>query len=158
LPANDRDLLLRVDGSDPLLQSIAERIVADARAAGFGMKIQAPAGLAPRPDLRLVRIMLTASTPERTLAGLWAGLGPRATASLSAEPPAPGEPLDAVYRAEMALIASAVVVPVVHLPDIYAFSDRVGVWNESAILPTGAWDLRDVWIREPGGPRGPRGQ
>jgi hypothetical protein len=38
-------------------------------------------------------------------------------------------------------------VPIVHLPDIYGFSDRVGTWNRPAVSGSGAWNFADVWLR-----------
>ena len=147
LPAAQRALSLRVDPSDPLARSIAERIAVDARDAGLSLRIDAPDALAPRPDVRLVRISLDATSPERALARAMAALRPRGTAPASAEPPPPpGAPLGDVYRFEQMLIAQHAIIPVVHLPELYGIGVRVGSWNAPVVRPTGAWDLASVWL------------
>jgi signal transduction histidine kinase len=62
LSIGQRQVLLRIDPSDAIAQAIAERLAVDAREAGFTITLQAPVGLAPRPDARLVRIRLPAIT------------------------------------------------------------------------------------------------
>lgn len=148
LALDQRTLTLRADASDPLAQAIADRIAVDAREAGLTLRVQVPAGLAPRPDVRLVRLKLYATTPDRALAAVMTELGPRAVALATTEaaPPA-GTPVETVYRIERALLEHHVVIPVVHVPELYGLGDRVESWNESAVLPTGAWDFANVWLR-----------
>jgi len=38
-------------------------------------------------------------------------------------------------------------VPIVHLPDLYGLSDRVGTWNRPPVSGSGAWNFADVWLR-----------
>jgi HAMP domain-containing protein len=66
--------MLRIDTGDPLAQAVAERVAVDAREAGLTIKVQAPAGLAPRPDARFVRVAFEATTPDRALADAMAAL------------------------------------------------------------------------------------
>jgi hypothetical protein len=139
-------LTLRVDASDPLAHAIADRIAVDAREIGFVLKVQAPAGLAPRPDARLVRVRVPNTSPDRALAALIERTANRDGGSTQAALP-PAAALDAVYQAESQLLERAVVVPIVHLPDIYGFSDRVGTWNRPAVSASGAWNFADVWLR-----------
>jgi hypothetical protein len=142
LPVDQRSPAIRVLPSDPLARAVADRLAVDARAAGFSVAIQAPTGLAPRPDARLVRIPLAATTPERALADLMPRLGPRG-AALGA--PVPGAPLDAVYRTEQSLLDASVIVPVVYVPELYGTADRL----ESAaavVRPAGDWNLADSWL------------
>ena len=147
LPAAQRALTLRVDPSDSLAHAIAERIAVDAREAGLAIKVEAPDTLAPRPDVRLVRVKLEATSPERALARAMAVLGPRATALAALDsPPEPGAGLGDVYRFERALVDRHAIIPVVHLPQIAALGARVESWNGPMILPTGAWDLANVWL------------
>ena len=147
-PQTQRTLTLRIDPSDPLAQAIADRIVVDAREAGIAIIVQAPAGLAPRPDARLVRVRLSATTPDRALAAAMTALGARVTALATPETaPAAGAPIETVYRIERALVERDVIVPVVHVSDLYGLSDRVERWNGPVIQPTGAWDLANVWLR-----------
>jgi len=146
LPLDQRELTLRVDASDPLAHAIADRIAVDAREIGFVLKVQAPAGLAPRPDARLVRVRVPNTSPDRALAVLIERTANRDGGSTQAALP-PAAALDAIYQAESQLLERAVVVPIVHLPDIYGFSDRVGTWNRPAVSASGAWNFADVWLR-----------
>jgi MarR-like DNA-binding transcriptional regulator SgrR of sgrS sRNA len=119
LPLTRRALTLRVDPSDLVARSIAERIAVDARAAGFALTVQAPAGLAPRPDIRLLRVPLAPTTPERALAAFMATLGPRTLTYVSGEPaPALNASLPEVHRVERDLLERSIIVPVVHVPEI----------------------------------------
>jgi peptide/nickel transport system substrate-binding protein len=144
LPPDLRDLTIRVDAADAVVQAIAERIVADAREAGFGVKLQTPAGLAPRPDARLVRVALAAAGPDRAFAQAAARLAVRGWPSIAAPD---GPALDATYRAEQALIDRVVVVPIAHVPELYALGERVGFSARPAANPTGGWNLADIWVR-----------
>jgi len=148
LPIERRQLLLRIDGTDPLAQAIAERIAVDAREAGITIKVQVASGLAPRPDMRLVRLTFDAATPDRVLAAIMDGLGSRATSLATAETaPAIGAPLETVYRVERSLLEHDVIVPVVHVPALYGLGERVESWRGPAVSANGAWDLANVWLR-----------
>lgn len=148
VPAAQRSLVIRVDAADALGRAMAERIAVDAREAGLSAVVQAPAGLGPRPDVRLIRLPLEASTPDRALAALVRALTPRTLALLAREPPpVPGSPLQAVARVERALLQNGVVVPLVHVPELVALGARVDSWTGPVVLPTGAWDLANLWIR-----------
>jgi len=147
LPAAQRSITIRVDAGDAVAQAIADRIVVDAREVGLTVAVQATSGLAPRPDVRIVRIPIEPSAPDRALAGAIAALGVRVTGLAAADvslPPGSGS--DAVYRVEHALLEHQIIVPLVHLPDLYAIGDRVHVWNGPALQPTGALNLANVWI------------
>lgn len=148
LPPEQRTLTLRVDAADALGQAIAERVAVDAREAGLTMNVQAPVGLAPRPDARLVAIRFEATTPDRALAAATAVLGPRSVALATNETaPSAGAPIDAVYRTERALLDRFVIVPIVHVPDVYAIADRVEGWGGDAVYSTGAWNVANLWLR-----------
>ena len=146
LPLDQRELTLRVDASDPLAHAIADRIAVDAREIGFTVKVQAPAGLAPRPDARLVRVRVPPTSPDRALAAPVERITNRDGGAVHATL-SPGAALDAVYQAERQLLERSVVVPIVHLPEIYGFGDRVGTWNRPAVGASGAWNFADVWLR-----------
>jgi ABC-type transport system substrate-binding protein len=148
LPLEQRQLTLRVDAGDPLAQAVAERVAVDAREAGITIKVQAPAGLAPRPDARLVRVACDATTPDRALAAIMTALGSRTTALATSEAaPAAGAPIDTVYRIERALLERDIIIPIVHLPVLYGLGERVESWNGPAVSPTGAWNLANIWLR-----------
>ena len=38
-------------------------------------------------------------------------------------------------------------VPVVHIRELYALSDRVDSWNGPMVLGSGTWNLSNAWIR-----------
>jgi ABC-type transport system substrate-binding protein len=146
LPLDQREVTLRVDASDSVAHAIADRIAVDAREAGFGVKVQAPAGLAPRPDARLIRVRIPSTSPDRALTAVAEriatrdGLANQATLSR-------GAPLEEVYQAEQRLLDRSILVPIVHLPEIYGMSDRVGTWSASAVRASGEWNFADVWLR-----------
>ena len=150
LTPDRRTLALRVAVSDPAAQAVAQRIAVNARDAGFVMTVQSPAGLGPRFDVRLLRLPMRGPTPGAALSELMAGLGPRTVALAGrVTPPEPGEPLDTVLRTERALLERAVLVPIVHVPELYAVSPRFQTWNGSAVLASGAWNLANVWLSTP---------
>jgi peptide/nickel transport system substrate-binding protein len=147
VPSAARTLTLRVDPGDAVAQSVAERIAVDAREAGLTVNVQIPSGLVPRPDVRLIRLPIDPTAPDRALAAAMTMLGARVAAAATAEPPQPGAPLEAVYRTERALIERDVIVPVVHLPELYGLADRVDCWNGAAITPLGGWNIANVWLK-----------
>jgi peptide/nickel transport system substrate-binding protein len=142
-----RSIILRIDASDTVAQEIAARISVDAREAGVTITVQAPAGLAPRPDARLIRVRLETTTPDRALAAALHAFGPRVAALARSAAPAAGARLDAVLEAERALVEHAVFVPLVHVREVYALGERVDSWSGSAVLGSGAWNLSNVWVR-----------
>jgi len=144
LPIDQRTVVLRVDPADSVTQAVAERIAVDAREAGFAINVQAPAGLAPRADARLVRVVVPATTADRSFAQTTARLTLRGWPAI--DQPS-GATLDATYRAEQALLDRGVVVPIVHLPELYGVGERVGASLQSAARPLGGWNLADVWLR-----------
>ncbi len=154
LPVAQRTLTLRVDPSDASAHSIADRIAEDAREAGFTIAVQAPTGLAPRPDVRLVRAPLDGTSPDRTLVRLGADLGPR-TVSLAVTGPAlsAGASLDAVLRFERGMLAGFVVIPVVRLPELFGLGEAVDISEGEAVGPTGQWNFANLWIRPAARPR-----
>jgi MarR-like DNA-binding transcriptional regulator SgrR of sgrS sRNA len=147
LPVDQRELTIRVEASDALAQAIADRIAVDGREAGLTIKVQAPAGLAPRPDARVMRVNIPATSPDRALAAVAGRLTTRDLVQPVAATLSPAASLESVYDAEQKLIDRAVVVPVVHVPEIYGLSDRVGTWNAPAVRASGAWNFADVWLR-----------
>jgi len=144
LPVEQRTITVRVDPADPVAQAIADRLAVDAREAGFTVKVQAPAGLAPRPDARIVRVAAPATTPDRAFAQIAERLAGRL-----GQPPAPpaSVPLDATYRAEQALLDRVVVVPIVHVPELYGIGERVGAPVTPVARPLGGWDLANAWLQ-----------
>jgi hypothetical protein len=60
-----------------------------------------------------------------------------------------GAPVETVLATERALVARDIVVPIVHVPELYALSGRVQSWNGPVVLPDGAWNLANVWLSPP---------
>lgn len=147
LPPEQRTLTLRVDADDALAHALADRIAVDVREIGLTMKVQAPVGLAPRADARLVRFDFLATTPDRALAAAVGALGARVALATNEAAPAAGAPISAVYRLERALLDRCIVVPVVHVPDMYAIADRVASSAGDPILSNGTWNIANVWLR-----------
>jgi MarR-like DNA-binding transcriptional regulator SgrR of sgrS sRNA len=149
LPPASRTLALRVDSSNAVDRAVADRIAVDAREAGLSIRVDPADALAPRPDMRLVRLRLEASSPERALASALAGLGSRLSRLLAAEPvPGPGTPIEDVYKYERHLIERRVIVPIAHLPELYAVSGRVDSASGPIVFPSGTWDLANVYVRD----------
>ena len=147
LPPERRALSLRVGASDPTAQSMAQRIAVNAREAGFAITVQAPAGLGPRFDLRIVRLPVEPSTPGRAITALMTDLGPRTMLMIGrVTPPGPGSSLEEVAGVERALLERDVIVPIVHVPELYGLGRRLESWNEPPVSPSGAWSLADVWL------------
>jgi peptide/nickel transport system substrate-binding protein len=150
LSADRRRLALRVTPSDPVAQAVAQRIAVNARDVGFALTVQSPAGLGPRFDLRLVRLSFRAGGPPQALSDLMAGFGPRILTLLGRiTPPDAGASLEDVLLTERALLTADIIVPVVHVPELYAIGPRVQSWNGPAVLPSGSWNLANVWLNAP---------
>jgi hypothetical protein len=148
LPIERRSFILRVEAADAVAHEIGARVAVNAREAGVTITVQAPAGLAPRPDARLVRVKLEATTPDRALARALTGFGPRVIALAGGLPtPGAGVPLDSVLGTELALLERQVIIPLVHVREVYALGERVESWNGPVVLGSGAWNLSNVWIR-----------
>jgi extracellular solute-binding protein (family 5) len=144
-----RTIVLRIDLGDPLARTIADRIGVDAREHGVDVVVQAPNGLAPRPDARLVRVPLRPTTPDRALAGLMQALGSRTISMVTPEgPPPAGAPLPVVLDRERALLRDDILLPLVHVAEVWALGDRVESWNDPPIAPSGGWNFASVWLRE----------
>jgi len=153
LPAEQRAVTLRVDPSDAVARAVAERIAVDAREVGFTVTIQAPAGLAPRPDVRLLRVTVDSTSPDRALARLASDLGSRVTAAAPKDgTPTGASQLDNAVRFERALLQDSIVVPVVRVPDLYGVGDAVDVWDGDVVGAAGRWNVANVWLR-PTAPR-----
>src|SRR3954452_2192317 len=144
LPLDQKTIVLRVDPADGVTQAIAERLAVDAREAGFAITVQAPVGLAPRADARLVRAAIPAITADRAFLQ---AIGRLALRGVPAALLPPGSTLEATYHAEHAAVDPLVVVPVVHLAELYGIGDRVGASVNSAARPTGGWNLADLWLQ-----------
>ena len=135
LPPSAAPLTLGYDGGDPLARSIAERIALNAREAGLRPQVSAQA---PKPDLRLVRVRIRPVEPGAALAALVSSLG------LPSVPDAASP--EACYEAERALVEDFRVIPLAHLPEMYASRPAVKTWQTPGLLKTGEWRFEDVWL------------
>jgi ABC-type transport system substrate-binding protein len=140
VPRPQRVVALRVDDGDALLRSIAERVAVDARDVGLTVVISTPNVAAPGTvGLRLVRLDVEPTTPDRALAELASKLGISFTAA--------GQSLEDVYRAEQRLLAQGALVPLVHVPELYVAGTQVDIWNEPMVLPWGTWNFAEIWLK-----------
>lgn len=126
-------LVAGYDASDPLARLVAERIAVNARDAGIKLLVSAQPG---RVDLRLVRATIQPSDPLPSLA-----------AALQLELPGSLESPEARYAAERAVIEEYRIVPLVHVPEMYASTGAVRTWQTPGLLKTGEWRLADLWVR-----------
>ena len=150
-------LVLGYDSADPLEQSVAERIVVNAKEAGMAVRAQAiPAagagaeksrgsGLQPgHVDVELVRWRMTSPAPGVALKDFLARIysGPLVGVEAGAFPEAPS-PED-IYKQQRLLLSTSRVVPLVWLPQVYGLSARVRDWKAPG--PGENWRLADVWL------------
>jgi peptide/nickel transport system substrate-binding protein len=144
-------LVLGYDSGDPLEQSVAERIVVNAREAGITLAAQAIPGTgaataAPSAvDARLIRLRMISLLPRVALMNFLGTLGP--IAKIDASPlPDPASPQD-IYDRERAIVSSYRVTPLVWLPQVYGLSARLRNWKAPG--PGETWPLADVWLDGP---------
>jgi ABC-type transport system substrate-binding protein len=140
-------LTLRYDSGDPLEQSVAERIVVNAREAGISVTAQAVQAGAPAAgvDAVLMRLRMASPAPRAALVNFLSALGPVANIDASALPD-PATPQE-IYDRERAVISSGRVAPLVWLPQVYGLSVRVRNWKAPG--PGETWPLADVWLDIP---------
>jgi ABC-type transport system substrate-binding protein len=148
-------LVLGYDSADPLEQSVAERIVVNAKEAGIAVRAQAipgagagnsrGAGLsAAHLDLQLVRWPMTSPLPGVALKDFLARIyaGPLAGVDPGAFPEAPSS--EDIYKQQRAVLNTYRVVPLVWLPQAYGLGARVRDWKAPG--PGESWPLADVWL------------
>jgi ABC-type transport system substrate-binding protein len=146
-------LVLGYDLGDPLEQSVAERIVVNAREAGISVTAQATPGAEAATamaasgdiDARLMRFRMPSPVPRVALMNFLAALSPvtKIDASLLPDPASPQD----IYDRERAIVSSYRVVPLVWLPQVYGLSARVRNWIAPG--PGETWPLADVWLDGP---------
>lgn len=139
--------VLGYDAGDSLEQSIAERIVVNAREAGIALGAQAIPGAAANYDARLMRLRMASPHARDALAQFLAVLTPLAGLEAAALPQ--GASPEQVYGAESAVVNSARVVPLMWLPQVYGLGARVRDWQAPAAGQT--WPFADVWLEGPPG-------
>jgi hypothetical protein len=120
-------------GADAANRRIADRIALNARDAGLTVSAAPPGA---RGDVRLVELRVRSSDAAVTLAGMASTLG-------LAAPPRIDSP-EALYGAERALLEGFRVIPLFHLPDVYAVNPRVK--GGPGITPLGEWRFENLWV------------
>ena len=139
------NIVLGYDSADTLEQSVAERIVVNAKEAGISLTAVAnPANKSAKIDARLIRVRLISPKPAAALNVLLQTLdsaaGPALAGNLLPESASPEE----IYKRERATLETFRIVPLVWLPQVYGLSARVRNWTTPA---TGqSWPLADIWL------------
>jgi peptide/nickel transport system substrate-binding protein len=122
---------LYYDSADPIAGLLAERIALNARDGGVQLQPTKSAA----SDLRLARIAL----PPDPLMAL-------ATVATAAGLPAPQVNRDStedIYVAEREMLATQKIIPLFHLPVVYAATSAV---HGGLPRQDGIWNLPDVWL------------
>jgi peptide/nickel transport system substrate-binding protein len=136
IPAALRSVALG-HGSDPLERAVAERIALNAREAGITVRTAAT-GTA---DLRLVRVRISNVQAGGALGAVADALGVPVFEPLPAT-----ASLDAVFQAERTLVEQRVVIPLFHLPELYAVSGEVRTWTVPPLSQNGTLRLDNIWL------------
>jgi hypothetical protein len=143
--------VLGYDSGDSLEQSLAERIVVNAREAGIRLIAQGssekPSGPASY-DGRLMRLRMPSPHPRAALVNTMAAIGPiiGPIAGLELAPPAEGASAQQIYEVERGIVESYRVIPLVWLPQVYGVGARVRDWKAPAAGE--GWPLADVWLEQ----------
>lgn len=156
--SSSQTLVLGYDSADPLEQSVAERIVVNAKEAGIPMTAQAIPNARPgkahaaspprRVDAQLIRWRMPSPIPSDALKSFLEDFGAELKIA-SAIPSAWVATLDSpspqdIYDEQRTILNSYAVVPLVWLPRVYGLSARVRDW--SVPEPGEPWPLADVWL------------
>jgi Bacterial extracellular solute-binding proteins, family 5 Middle len=150
-------LVLGYDSADTLEQSVAERIVVNAKEAGISLVSRAmpnsgaasaragsdaPRGDTIHVDARLIRLRMPSPMARVALAAFIDVLGPLSGIEASSLPEN-ASPED-IYNSERSIISGGRVVPLVWMPQVYGLSARVRDWKQPAAGES--WPLADVWL------------
>lgn len=130
VPTSARVLTLSADD-----RAMADRIALNARDAGLTVTV-----VGGNADVRLARARLVSTDGALALAGVAAALG--------LPEPARATTPEALYAAERTLLDGFRVVPLFHVPDLYAVAPRVR--GGPGITPLGEWRFENLWIEERG--------
>jgi ABC-type transport system substrate-binding protein len=147
-------LVLGYHSADPLEQSVAERIVVNAKEAGISITAQAIQNSAAKNapvrsqashvDVALLRWRMPSPRPEDALRDILLLLYAGPLAGVNSTPsPNSASPQD-IYNQQRAILDKFTVVPLVWLPQVYGLSARVRDWTVPG--PGEQWPLADVWL------------
>jgi ABC-type transport system substrate-binding protein len=143
--ASPPKLVLGYDSGDALEQSVAERIVVNAREAGISLAAQAiprTANTKANVNARLIRVRMTSPQPRAALEKFQGTLA--SFTGLEANPLPDQATPEEIYTRERAILDTYRVVPLVWLPQVYGLSARVRNWVAPG--PGETWPLADVWL------------
>lgn len=134
------ELTLGYDNGDLLARSIAERVALNARDAGLNVRVTGvnEGAKTVSVDARIVREAPISADFRVELAALAAWLH-EPVAEMRAHTATIGEG----YEIERSLLADCRVIPLFHLPEIFAVGPRVREWTVSA---DGAWSPESAWL------------
>lgn len=118
--------------ADALARVIAERVVLNARDGGFAAQLVTDVASA---DLVVERITLRSADP-------WAALS-QAASEYGVPVEFKGATWQDLFNAERDFLAKRVVVPIVHLPRVYAVAPRL---RNVSIGPEGVIDMAATWV------------
>ena len=140
-----RNIVLGYDSADALEQSVAERIVVNAKEAGISLKAVADAtNKSTNVDARLMRAPMISPNPATALNGILQTLDPLGRGGFSAKPLRESSSAQEIYGRERAVVDAFRIVPLVWIPRVYGLSARVRNW--AAPAPGQTWPLADVWL------------
>jgi peptide/nickel transport system substrate-binding protein len=131
-------LMLSYDAWDPLARSMAERIAVNVRESGIVLGVSSQP---VNPDIRLVRAHINTPLPGPALAGLEAAF------RLTESGPLPNNAsIMDVQSAESAALSSHRLIPLFHVPEVFASSRRLKTWRTTGIGRFGRWHFEDMWL------------
>ena len=128
------ELTLSVDGGDPVLQLIAERLALNARDAGLNVRALPTAS---RSALRLIRVHLEETNPAAAFADI--------TAQLAMGERVPPNDVAAVFHQEQEALAKHTVIPLLYLPRAVTLSPRV---HDFVLGSDGMIRSADFWLED----------
>jgi ABC-type oligopeptide transport system substrate-binding subunit len=147
-------LVLGYDSADPLEQSVAERIVVNAKEAGISITAQAIQNSAAKNapvrsqashiDATLLRWRMPSSHPEDALRDIHLFLSAGTLAGVNSSPFPDSPSAQEIYNHQHAILDRFTVVPLVWIPQVYGLSARVRDWTVPG--PGEQWPLADVWL------------
>jgi hypothetical protein len=132
--ARPQEMTISVDGNDPLLQLIEDRLVLNARDAGLVVR---PLTRPERSTLRLTRIHMEESLPAAAFVDVAGQLAPGV--------PVPTDDVVAVFHADETLIGKRNVIPLLYTPRAVAISSRV---HEVKLAGDGSLRVADFWLED----------
>jgi peptide/nickel transport system substrate-binding protein len=123
---------LGYDANDSLERLLAERVSLNAKDVGLSLQ-PTPASTT---DLRLMRIPLASAEP-------WIALSNVNTTVGVPMPKISSNSVEDLYSAERAELETQKIIPLLHLPLMYASSFAL---KDSTLRPDGTWKLADAWL------------